>query len=141
MYAHYHPGTSALTSDDTDGICSAYPAGGVRETSSGALTGDTCDATPRHGFSAACASADAGSAAPANSNAGAGVVLLASSARAGNSAAHDVKVCVRIEEKSWAYTLPTPRAAAQRPAVWYAPGRYPAERSAGHCAIPSGGLH
>jgi hypothetical protein len=72
MYAHYHSGASALTTDDTDGICSAYPAGGARETSSGALTGDTCDATPRHGFSTACASADAGSTAAASPTADAG---------------------------------------------------------------------
>jgi len=72
MYAHYHPGSSALTSDDTAGICSAYPGGGVRETSSGALSGGTCDPTPRHGFSTACASADAGADMTAIADAGGG---------------------------------------------------------------------
>jgi hypothetical protein len=55
MYAHYHPGSTALTKDDTDGICSAYPPGGDRITSAGPKKGAACDATPRHGFSAACA--------------------------------------------------------------------------------------
>jgi len=60
MFAHYRPGESTLTKDDVGGICSAYPHDGTRVTSSGALRGDKCDATPRHGFSTACASGDGG---------------------------------------------------------------------------------
>jgi hypothetical protein len=61
MYAHYHPASSTLTSDDVDGICSAYPDGTTRTTSAGALAGGACDPTPRHGFSTKCASSsDAG---------------------------------------------------------------------------------
>jgi hypothetical protein len=60
MYAHYQPDATALTQDDSDGICSIYPAGGTRITSSGPLAADACDATPRHGFSSECATTDDG---------------------------------------------------------------------------------
>jgi hypothetical protein len=60
MYAHYHPGSSTLTKDDIDGICSMYPPGGVRVTSDGQKNGGKCDATPRHGFSSACGSGESG---------------------------------------------------------------------------------
>jgi hypothetical protein len=62
MYAHYPAERSALTVDDEDGVCSVYPPGGGRVTSSGAIAGDACDATPRHGFSSACASPSGGGA-------------------------------------------------------------------------------
>jgi hypothetical protein len=58
MFAHYRPGSTALTADDVAGICAIYPSSGQRVTSSGALSGERCDATPRHGFSTACASGD-----------------------------------------------------------------------------------
>jgi hypothetical protein len=60
MYAHYRPGETILTPDDVQGVCSIYPHGGTRTTSAGALTGETCDATPRHGFTAQCMGADGG---------------------------------------------------------------------------------
>jgi hypothetical protein len=60
MYAHYHPGRSTLTADDVAGICAIYPPSGKRVTSSGPVSGERCDATPRHGFSTSCASADGG---------------------------------------------------------------------------------
>ena len=54
MYAHYHPGSTTLTADDVAGICSIYPPDGTRATSFGPLPGDSCDPTPRHGFSTQC---------------------------------------------------------------------------------------
>jgi Matrixin len=62
MYTHYRPGETFLTPDDIDGVCSIYPHGGTRTTSAGALTGDKCDATPRHGFTTQCMAADGGAA-------------------------------------------------------------------------------
>jgi hypothetical protein len=60
MYARYRPGESILTPDDVSGICTIYPHGGNRATSAGALAGDKCDATPRHGFSKTCTAATTG---------------------------------------------------------------------------------
>jgi hypothetical protein len=60
MYAHYRPGETILTADDVQGICSIYPHAGTRTTTAGALAGDKCDPTPRHGFSKTCSAADAG---------------------------------------------------------------------------------
>lgn len=59
MYAHYHPGSTTLTPDDVAGICSIYPPDGTRSTSFGSLPADSCDPTPRHGFSTEC-TADGG---------------------------------------------------------------------------------
>jgi hypothetical protein len=66
MYAHYTQGTTYmrdLTSDDVSGLCSIYLPNGNRvvdpSTTSGGgnlVTEDSCDPTPRHGFSAQCAS-------------------------------------------------------------------------------------
>ncbi len=56
MYAHYQPGASTPTTDDIEGICTIYPPGGQRATSAGNLAGDSCDPTPRHGFSTQCGS-------------------------------------------------------------------------------------
>jgi hypothetical protein len=59
MFAHYQPGQTSmrdLTEDDIDGICAIYPPNGTRTTSVGApVTEDSCDPTPRHGFSTDCA--------------------------------------------------------------------------------------
>jgi hypothetical protein len=60
MNVHYRPGEWVLTADDVEGICSIYPHGGTRTTTAGALAGDKCDPTPRHGFSKTCSAADAG---------------------------------------------------------------------------------
>jgi MYXO-CTERM domain-containing protein len=52
MYADYKPHSTALRSlsdDDTAAICAVYPPGEAIPAS--------CDATPRHGFSSACADA------------------------------------------------------------------------------------
>jgi hypothetical protein len=62
MYAHYSPGSTYmrnLTSDDTAGICTIYPPGGVRTVDpsvadGGVIAQDPCDPTPRHGFQSAC---------------------------------------------------------------------------------------
>jgi MYXO-CTERM domain-containing protein len=54
MFAHYESGATTLTADDIIGICTIDPSDGTRTTSSGALPGDACDPTPRHGFSTAC---------------------------------------------------------------------------------------
>jgi hypothetical protein len=62
MYASYKPGTTALrtlAADDIAGICSIYPDSATRtvsaETSStGAIEADSCDPTPRHGFTTEC---------------------------------------------------------------------------------------
>jgi hypothetical protein len=64
MYAHYNQGSTAmrsLTSDDVAGICTIYPPDGTRSVatsvaSSGSIAEDSCDPTPRHGFSTECAS-------------------------------------------------------------------------------------
>lgn len=48
MFSGYNEGTIGLrdlTEDDIDGICAIYPPGEI----------DSCDATPRHGFSQLCA--------------------------------------------------------------------------------------
>jgi len=50
MYAFYQPGSTSLTPDDVSGICSIYPPDGTRNTSLGPVTADSCDDTPRHGF-------------------------------------------------------------------------------------------
>ncbi|HZU85604.1 MAG TPA: matrixin family metalloprotease [Polyangiaceae bacterium] len=63
MYALYTQGSTmmrTLTADDVAGICTVYPAGGTRAvdtsvSASGVITADSCDATPRHGFSPFCA--------------------------------------------------------------------------------------
>jgi hypothetical protein len=63
MFAHYTQGTTRmrnLTSDDTSGICSIYLPNGSRSVdlsvaSSGMVTEDPCDPTPRHGFQSECA--------------------------------------------------------------------------------------
>jgi hypothetical protein len=57
MYTFYRPGSTTLTADDTAGICSVYAPDGMRSASSGTVAGDTCDPTPRHGFSTECMSA------------------------------------------------------------------------------------
>jgi hypothetical protein len=56
MFAHYESGATTLTADDVAGICTIDPPDGTRSTSNGALAGETCDPTPRHGFSTECAS-------------------------------------------------------------------------------------
>ncbi|HEX3343220.1 MAG TPA: matrixin family metalloprotease, partial [Polyangiaceae bacterium] len=65
MYASYTEGTTykrILTSDDVSGLCSIYLAGGERAVDpsatpdgSGLVAEDSCDPTPRHGFSTQCA--------------------------------------------------------------------------------------
>ncbi len=63
MFARYTPGTTSmatLKSDDLSGICSIYIPDGTRAVaasvaSSGFLTADACDPTPRHGFQSVCA--------------------------------------------------------------------------------------
>jgi hypothetical protein len=62
MYASYSAGTTfkrILTADDIGGLCSVYLPGGLRAADpsvGGATPEDACDPTPRHGFSAQCAS-------------------------------------------------------------------------------------
>jgi hypothetical protein len=56
MYAHYRTGAASPTSDDIAGICDIYSTDGTRSTSAGALSADTCDPTPRHGYSSLCGS-------------------------------------------------------------------------------------
>jgi hypothetical protein len=81
MYAHYHPGTTAPTLDDQEGICSIYLPGGMRSTSSGmpvqapldADGGLLCDPTPRHGFSSECALDSGASPPPTGTDGGAEV--------------------------------------------------------------------
>ncbi len=65
MYASYTQGTTykrILTSDDVSGICSIYLPDGDRAVDpsattdgSGLVPEDSCDPTPRHGFSTQCA--------------------------------------------------------------------------------------
>jgi hypothetical protein len=67
MFASYTPGTSykrILTADDVAGLCSIYLPDGDRVVDPSAsfdgsnqVPEDTCDPTPRHGFSTQCASA------------------------------------------------------------------------------------
>ena len=62
MFAHYHPGSTAmrnLTGDDVSGICTIYAPDGTRAvdksvTASGKVAADACDPTPRHGFASEC---------------------------------------------------------------------------------------
>ena len=68
MYASYKPGSIALRSlsaDDVDGLCAIYPNSTQRVASSlvsgsELVTAETCDATPRHGFTSQCSSAKGG---------------------------------------------------------------------------------
>jgi hypothetical protein len=63
MYASYKPGTSALRTlspDDVAGICAVYPNATTRTVSATVsanetIVADQCDANPRHGFTAQCA--------------------------------------------------------------------------------------
>lgn len=61
MYAHYRQGATSmrnLTQDDIEGICSIYPPDGNRNVGDGGtVPEDSCDPTPRHGFSSSCATA------------------------------------------------------------------------------------
>jgi matrixin len=67
MYARYVEGSISmrdLAEDDVSGICTAYPPDGTRTTSVGsAVPDDTCDPTPRHGFSTECTQPQSGCAA------------------------------------------------------------------------------
>jgi hypothetical protein len=66
MFASYTPGTTykrILTEDDVAGLCSIYLPGGARSVDpsvtpdgSGQVPEDSCDPTPRHGFTTECAS-------------------------------------------------------------------------------------
>lgn len=60
MYAHYQPGTTALTPDDIAGICSIYPSDGTRETGRGPILAGPCNPAPPLGFVTACGSLDSG---------------------------------------------------------------------------------
>jgi hypothetical protein len=62
MYYAYAVGSTnmrELTSDDVEGICTIYPPNGTRTVDpsidGGSIPEDTCDPTPRHGFSTTCA--------------------------------------------------------------------------------------
>jgi matrixin len=63
MYPFYKPGSTSLTSDDVDGICTIYAPSGVRPTEFDSGTAivpvaakevTPCDPTPRHGFGSQC---------------------------------------------------------------------------------------
>ncbi len=62
MYASYKPGTKALRDlapDDVSGLCAIYPNATTRTVSASVssnetVLADSCDANPRHGFSAQC---------------------------------------------------------------------------------------
>ena len=61
MYANLPPGATnmrTLTQDDIDGICAIYPPSGTRSVDpsidGGSIPEDSCDPTPRHGFSTMC---------------------------------------------------------------------------------------
>lgn len=62
MYASYKPGTKALRDlapDDVSGLCAIYPNSSTRSVSAAVsanetVLADSCDANPRHGFSAQC---------------------------------------------------------------------------------------
>jgi hypothetical protein len=90
MFAHYQPGQTSmrnLTEDDVNGICAIYPPDGNRTTSVGApVPEDSCDPTPRHGFSTDCAQAQPSSCVK--------TTIGASAARAGRSGGslHDTRV-------------------------------------------------
>ena len=68
MYAFYTMGATSmrtLTADDIGGLCSIYPPSGERAVDPSVAAGggvgqDACDPTPRHGFSAQCASGASG---------------------------------------------------------------------------------
>ena len=60
MYANYHPGSTVLTPDDVQGICSIYSPDGTRNTSGGPVAATTCMPAPRLGFSTECGSFDGG---------------------------------------------------------------------------------
>jgi hypothetical protein len=62
MYAHYQSGATTLTDDDVAGICAIDPPDGSRTTSGATIMGESCDPTPRHGFSTECASPTSGDA-------------------------------------------------------------------------------
>lgn len=59
MFASYQPGQTAmrnLTQDDVSGICTVYRPDGTRLVlGDKATAGDSCDPTPRHGFTRECA--------------------------------------------------------------------------------------
>jgi hypothetical protein len=91
MYAHYAQGTTymrVLTDDDVSGICSIYLPDGERVVDpsatpdgSGQVPEDSCDPTPRHGFSTLCA-------APAHAHGGCSVSgVSAATDRSARSAA------------------------------------------------------
>jgi len=64
MFARYIQGSTSmrdLSEDDVEGICTAYPPDGTRTTSIGEpVPEDSCDPTPRHGFSTTCSQTEAG---------------------------------------------------------------------------------
>jgi hypothetical protein len=64
MFARYVEGSTSmrdLSEDDVSGICTAYPPDGTRTTSVGSpVPEDSCDPTPRHGFSSQCATPKSG---------------------------------------------------------------------------------
>jgi hypothetical protein len=80
MYASYTPGSTykrILTADDVAGLCSIYLPDGERVVDpsatpdgSGQVPEDTCDPTPRHGFSTQCASPPSKSCAVSSAGAG-----------------------------------------------------------------------
>jgi hypothetical protein len=60
MYAFYQPGSDTLTQDDISGICSTYTPEGDRNTSTGSVAQETCNAAPLLGFLSECGSLDSG---------------------------------------------------------------------------------
>ena len=60
MYAFYQPGSTTLADDDISGICSTYTPDGSRNTSTGAVAQETCNAAPLLGFLSECGSLDSG---------------------------------------------------------------------------------
>jgi hypothetical protein len=60
MYAFYQPGSTTLTEDDISGICSTYTPEGLRNTSTGSVAQETCNAAPLLGFLSECGSLDSG---------------------------------------------------------------------------------
>lgn len=85
MYPSYKPGSTALRSlsaDDIDGICTIYPNATQRSvatsvSANGVIDATPCDATPRHGFTTACAESKAGSSGCALSPSGPGASNVA----------------------------------------------------------------
>jgi hypothetical protein len=65
MFAHYNVGATSmrnLTQDDIQGICSIYPPDGNRNVADGGtVPEDSCDPTPRHGFTSSCESGSSSS--------------------------------------------------------------------------------